>query len=240
MVPYYQGMASLDDVIAKIPRSIFVSGVLIFTLAFIVYTNPLQDGCDVQMGNFNRTVRGVLIGYKNKADRTQLPQIENFKANCREGNSQGSCEKYYLALRKITDGLKSVANKCAPMLIESYENLPKVLSNGIQIMALNAWGERPPSGVNERLGWLTEPDIYTFCRLRAQLVKLTSEENYKSLRAMTYEEFPDVWPESVTIVQRAEIPRPRALKSATNPKGTLTSDEIFRRSLFSLRCDLYL
>ncbi len=233
-------MASLDDIIQKIPRPILVVGILVLALGLIISQNPLQDGCDVQMTNFGRVVRGILAGYKTQKKLTQFAQIENFKNLCREGNSQGSCENYYLALKKITDGLKMVDDKCVPKLIENYENLNKILSNAIQIMALNAWGEKPPASVSERLGWLSESQIFTFCRLKTQLVRIYTDEEYKKMRARTYVEFPDVWPESIALSQRAEIPRPTVLKSAANPKGTLAEDEIFKRSLFSLRCDLYL
>jgi len=237
---YHVIMANLQDLIFKIPRPILVIGVLILSIGFIVSQNPLQDGCDVQVTNFTRSVRGILTGYKTSKKLTQFAQLENFKNLCREGNSAGACENYYDALKKITSAFILVENKCFPKLVEAFENLPKVVSNGIQIMALNAWGEAPPSNVSVRLGWLTESDIYTFCRLRRQYVRLASEEDYWLLRARTYSEFPDVWPETVTLDQRSEIPRPRALKSGDNPNGSMGPEEIFKRSLFSLRCDLYL
>lgn len=233
-------MATPQEIIEKIPKPVLVIGILLLALGLILYSNPLQDGCDVQVNNFTRVVRGILTGYKNKSQRTQFAQIENFKISCREGNSQGSCENYYDGLKKITDGLKLVDDKCVPKLNESFENLKKVLSNGIQIMALNAWGDHPPAGTSERLGWLVESDIFTFCRLKTQLIRTVSDEEYKSLRARTYTEFPEAWPESIPIAQRSELPRPTALKSEVNPKGTLPEEEIFKRSLFSLRCDLYL
>lgn len=233
-------MAGLNDIVYKIPKPILVIGILLLALIIIVSQNPLQDGCDVQVTNFTRMVRGVLSAYKTKKNLKQFAQIETFKNLCREGNSQGSCENYYQALKKVTEGLKAVDDKCIPKLIESYDFLPKVISNAIQIMALNAWGEVPPAGTSGRLGWLVESDIYTFCRLRAQLIRLTSEDEYKNLRGLTYSEFPDEWAESIPLSQRAELSRPLVLRSESNPKGHLTTEEIYKRSLFSLRCDLYL
>ena len=110
----------------------------------------------------------------------------------------------------------------------------------MQIMALNAWGEHPPSGVSQRIGWLTESDIRTFCGLKNHFIRLTSDEDYRILRAKTYAEFPDAWPDSISIVQRSEMPRPTALKSEANRQGTLSAEEIYKLSLFSLRCDLYI
>jgi hypothetical protein len=233
-------MAQLDEILKKIPQPVLVISVLACALALIIYLNPLQDGCDVQMKNFGQDVRGILEGYKVKKKLTQFAQIESFKSLCRDGNSQGACENYYLALKKITDGLRLIDNQCVSKLTESYETLPKVIQNAIQIMALNAWGEKPPLGAAQRLGWLSEGDIYTFCRLKSQMIRLMSNEEYILLRAKTYAEFPADWPDSIAESQRSELPRPRALRSISNPGGSLTSKEIFQRSLFSLRCDLYL
>lgn len=233
-------MSQIDELIQKIPRPVLVLGVLGLGLLFIVSQNPLQDGCTVEVENFNRNVKGVLVGFKNKKGKTQLPTIDAYKDLCKEGNSPGACENYYENLRKVTDSLRLTDEKCTLKLREENPQIIKVLSQGIQIMALNAWGERPPAGINERLGWLAQNDVYTFCRLRAQLVRFSDEEAYKLLRQKTYKEFPDAWPESISLQKRIDLPRPRAFLSLSNPKGTLSEDEVFKRSLFSLRCDLYL
>lgn len=234
-------MASLDQLIEKIPRSALVIGVLVLGLAFIVYQNPLQDGCGVEVKNFTREVRGVLIGFKTKSNKTQLPQIDAMKSLCREGNSAGACENYYQGLKKITTGLKIVNEQCLPKLVEEYPQLTRAVAQGLVTMALNAWGGKPPSGVQERLGWLTEADVFIFCRLRNAYPLLTSEEDYQKLRLVAYAEYPDAWPDSISLDKRSEVPRPRALKDPKDPnsKGSLSTEEIYKRSLFSLRCDLY-
>jgi len=234
-------MASLDQLIQKIPRTTLVIGVLVLALGLIVYQNPLEDGCGVEVKNFTREVRGWLIGFKTKSNKTQLPQLDSMKKLCREGNSAGACENYYLGLKKVTVGLKHMNEQCFAKLVEEYPQLPMTVAQGLVTMALNAWGEKPPASVQERLGWLTEADIYTFCRLRNAYPKLTSQEDYQNLRMAAYAEYPAAWPDKIPLEKRSEVPRPRALKDPMDPqsKGVLTSDEIYKRSLFSLRCDLY-
>ena len=70
-------------------------------------------------------------------------------------------------------------------------------------------------------------------------MQLTSLEEYKALRASVYREFPDRWPDKMAMEDRVAVPRPRALISATNVKGSLKEADVYERSLFSLRCDLY-
>lgn len=231
-------MSKLDEAIAKMPRSLLVFLVLAGSLAFIVSQNPLSDGCEVEITNFGREVRGIITAYKTKKGR-QFATLFYALDQCKEGNNQGSCEDYFKALKRVADATRVVSPKCYPKLKLEYETLTQVLATGVKVMALVAWGDKPPEGIGQRLGTLTEGDIYGFCRSKNGLVQLTSLEEYKSFRASVYREFPDRWPENLPLEKRAEIPRPRALQSVSNPTGTLKESDVYERSLFSLRCDLY-
>ncbi|WP_409479334.1 hypothetical protein [Pseudobdellovibrio sp. HCB154] len=231
-------MSKLDEAIAKMPRSLLVFLVLAGALAFIVSQNPLSDGCEVEITNFAREARGIITAYKTKKGR-QFATLFYALEQCKEGNNQGSCEDYFKALKRVADATRVVSPKCYPKLKLEYENLTQVLATGVKVMALVAWGDKPPEGIGQRLGTLTEGDVYGFCRSKNGLVQLTSLEEYKSFRASVYREFPDRWPENLPLEKRAEIPRPRALQSVSNPTGTLKESDVYERSLFSLRCDLY-
>lgn len=238
-------MAELDDIIAKIPKPVLVGTVLILALAFIVSQNPMSDGCEVEVENFTQQVRGILIGYKTSKQKIQFAQLGFMKDQCVQGNSQGSCEDYFKALKKVADALTVISPKCNPKLIEAYPTeegkvgIVGNLATGIKIMALAAWGDHAPESISQRLGWLNESDIYGFCRMKNKLVQMTSDEEFQGLRMSVYNEFPDAWPESIPLEKRSEVPRPRAFKSASNPSGKLLEKDIYPRSLFSLRCDLY-
>lgn len=236
-------MSKLDDVIAnavaKMPRPLLVFLVLAGALGFIISQNPLSDGCEVEINNFGREVRGILTGYKTAKQKIQFAQLSYAREQCKVGNSQGSCEDYFKGVKRVADATRVVSPKCYIKLKEEYKDLTNALAMGIRIMALAAWGEKPPEGIGQRMGWLTEGDIYGFCRAKNGLVQLTSLEEYKVLRASVYREFPDRWPENLPLESRAEMPRPRALLSTTNVKGSLKESDVYERSLFSLRCDLY-
>ncbi|AZZ35885.1 hypothetical protein CIK05_03440 [Bdellovibrio sp. qaytius] len=213
--------------------------VLAAALGFIISQNPLSDGCEVEITNFGREVRGVLTGYKTAKKTIQYAQLNYARELCKDGNSQGSCEDYFKAVKRVADATRVVSPKCFIKLKEEYKDLTNALATGIKIMALAAWGEKPPEGLGQRMGWLNEGEIYGFCRAKNGLVQLTSLEEYKALRASVYREFPDRWPDKLPMEKRAEMPRPRALQSVTNVTGSLKESDVYERSLFSLRCDLY-
>jgi hypothetical protein len=234
-------MAQLDDALAKIPRPLLVFIVLAGALALIVSQNPLSDGCEVEVTNFNRDVRGILKGYvmNNKNKTTQYAKIEFMKEQCVTGNNQGSCEDYFKSIKRVADATKVISEKCHIKLKEAFPQLVPSLVDGVKIMALAAWTDKPPAGIGQRLGWLTESDVFGFCRAKNAITQLSSVEAFKAFRASVYKEFPDRWPERMAEADKAVSPRPRALKSAENPAGSLTEPEVYERSLFSLRCDLY-
>ena len=232
-------MAQIDDLIQKIPRPVFVVVVLVIALAVIVSQNPLSDGCGVEIANFDKNVRGTLVGYRTASKKIQYAQIDNLRDICKDGNSQGSCEDYFKGIRKIADAMRNTPEKCYPQLSQEYVKLIPALQQGIKIMALTAWGIKPPENLAQRLGWLTESDIYGFCRAKNLLIKTLGPEAFKNYRMSIYQEFPNEWPEKMSLEKRSEANRPRALRYTGNPSGALDEKDIYEKSIFSLRCDLY-
>ena len=135
--------------------------------------------------------------------------------------------------------MRSVPEKCYPLLSQEYVKLIPTLQQGLKIMSLTAWGIKPPDNIALRLGWLTESDIYGFCRSKDLMIKTLGTEAFKAYRMSIYQEFPDAWSDKISIEKRSETNRPRALKHVGNPGGSLEEKDVFEKSIFSLRCDLY-
>ena len=246
-------MAKLDDLLSQIPKPVLVVGVLLIALAVIVKMKPLKDGCDIEISNFTEDVRGYLL----KAPRTKmkkmiLPQVGETKRFCKEGNSPGACENYFLALKKVEEAFVRFDDKCLPQLVKNEnfvnEDAPEEtasiikfqLKEGVKILALLAWGEKPPAGLADRAGWLSRSEVYTFCRLKTVLLDLIGDQEYKVFRTAVIKEYPDVWPEKLqSQIDSADVQRPTVLKWSGNPLGKLDEKEVLQRSLFSLRCDQY-
>lgn len=235
-------MTQLNEVLGKIPKPLLVGGVLVLALIIIIYSNPLHNGCDVQVSNFNNQVAGYLINTKTKSKKTKLAEVNTGKNFCKDGNSQGACENYFAALAKISEAFITFDDKCFERLSEDEKlaNLEPQLKEALKVLALLAWGEKPPGGLAERAGWLSKTEIYTFCRLKTALINLIGDENFKNYRYSVLKEYPDVWPEQLkNQAVSGEIQRPTVLKWSGNPQGTLNENEVLQRSLFSLRCEQY-
>jgi hypothetical protein len=246
-------MATLNEVVSKIPKPILVIGVMIIALGVIIKMRPLKDGCDVEVSNFTEDVRGYLLrSPRTKTKKMVLPQVGETKKFCKEGNSPGACENYFAALKKVEEAFLRLDNKCLVQLVENEnfvtEGAPEEtasiikfqLKEAVKILALLAWGEKPPAGLAERAGWLSRSEIYTFCRLKTTLLDIIGDEEYKVFRTKVLREFPDAWPEKLqNQINSEEVERPTVLKWSGNPSGTMDEKEVLQRSLFSLRCDQY-
>lgn len=246
-------MAQLDDFINKIPKPVLVIGVMFIAIIVIIKTNPLKDGCDTEISNFTEEVRGYLIkSPRDKKKKMILPQVGESKKFCKDGNSPGACENYFLALKKVEEAFIRVDNKCLNQLVENETFLnPDApdetasiikfqLKEAVKILSLLAWGEKPPAGLADRAGWLSRSEIFTFCRLKTVLVDIIGEEDYKIFRTSILKEFPDSWPEKLNTPINFEIAqRPTVLKWKGNPSGIMDEKEVLSRSLLSLRCDQY-
>lgn len=229
---------SLNQLIAKTPKPLLVIGVLALALALIVLSNPLKDECEIKTTLFLREVRGIITSVRNK-DKTQFAQIQFWMSKCKEGNSQSACEDYLNGLKKFTSALAIFPEQCQPKLFEDNASFLKTMTDAIEVMALVAWGDKPPGGISDRSGWLTEPNLKSFCALKKTFSFLTSDEDLIALKYKIYSAYPDAWPENVTEDLRDPENRPLAFKNSANPSGKMDEKQIYERSLFSIRCDLY-
>ncbi|MEQ1723013.1 MAG: hypothetical protein ABL930_07530 [Pseudobdellovibrio sp.] len=246
----------LNQIIQKIPRPLLVFVVLVAAIVFFVYNDPLKDECEVQTSIFEKKTEGILSSVK-KNKKIQYPQIVYWRDRCKTGNSIGSCDDYFEGLRVVTGYLRSVNDNCQIKYSEQSSSFSAIVTQAVKIMALVAWGDKPPAGLAERIGWLNESHMRTFCYLKKTFVMIGGEENFLLLREQVYREYPGDWsPEELKkIAERADIAkgasaddssrlldenRPRAYKTSSNPSGTLTKDQIFERSIFSIRCDMYM
>lgn len=238
--------ADLNQFIQKVPKPLLVIVVLIIAIGLFVYNDPLRDECEVQGSLFTKKMRGLFTTKSMKKvgadDRVvkQFPQIDYWKERCKEGNSIGSCNDYFEGLRSLTTELRLMSEKCQIAYSERNEIFSKFFIDGLQIMALAAWGERPPEGPGERLGWLTQTHLQTFCNLQRTFKAISSEEAVSLLTEKVYREYPDNWPDTLPPEERIGENRPRALKTGSNPDGTMKWKDIHERSLFSIKCDNYM
>ncbi|AGH94988.1 hypothetical protein [Pseudobdellovibrio exovorus] len=250
---------SLDSLIQKTPRPVLIGVILIVALAFFIYNEPLKDECGIQGDKFKKNTAGLLTATRvNK--KIQYQKILYSSVRCKKGNSIGSCSEYLEHLRLLVRELKSVSPKCQEPLIKDHPSLAAQMTQALQIVPLVAWGEAPPKGLAERAGWLNEAHLRSFCYIKDAFIRLVGIESFEKIRDGVYLEYPGEWPENFDVNKIIPTPtakkteqddeidlnriidqnRPRAYKSAANPTGAFTKDEVYERSLYSIRCDLYM
>lgn len=237
-------MSSLDDLVMKAPRPLIVFIILALSVGALMYLKPMHFGCDAQVSNFSLNVSGYLTNLKNDDKSTTVAQIVAYKDFCKKGNTQGACARYLSALQKISSAFVSLEDRCLPELVEDekFVNLKIQISDAMKILSLLAWGESPPESPANKLGWLSQTEVYTFCRFQNILKELISESEYKEYEESILREFPARWPDKYKDEMSGvpeDIRRPTAYKWAGNPSGTMNRDEVRQRSLLSLRCDAY-
>lgn len=230
---------NIDQLISKIPKPLMVFGVLSVALLIILLNNPLKDECEVKTNIFLQEMRGIITSVRVKKTKTQFAQLTFWKDKCREGNTAGTCDDYFKGLSKLTTALSTLPEKCQIKFADENESFIKTIYEAVQIMALAAWGRKPPATSAERFGWLAEIDLKTFCKMKSVLMLLTTEEDFEDSKEKIYMQYPDEWPEKVTEDLRLPEDRPKAYKSAQNPTAPFDKKKIYERSLFSVRCDLY-
>lgn len=242
-------MSQLQALLNKIPTPILVFCILVISIALMVYNNPLKKGCDVEIENFSRDMRGVVIDTRDKKKNLVVATLKPALQFCRNGNSPGSCEDYFRSLNKFTDSIMLTKSECLVDLAhdEKYEKaVIPVMQEALRVLSLLAWGSKPPNNVTERTGWLTIREVSIFCRLSTKLEELVGAEELDKVRNSVFAEYPDAVSDKLIEVgkdfteeERKNFARPRALRSQSNPQGSLNANEIFERSLFSIRCENY-
>ncbi len=230
----------LNQLLQKMPKPLLVFIVLSLAIAAFIYNEPLKDECLQQTKIFNRKMKGILFTTR-KNDKIQFAKMKFYLSDrCKQGNSIGACREYFDSLRVLTQELALMSEKCQSDYSLKDEEFLEQISTAIQIVALVAWGDKPPKSLAERQGWLNQPQIQSFCSLVKTFRELAGDENYAALRAKVYREFPDQWPEAVAIENRKDEDRPRALITSNNPKGTLKESDVYQRSIFSVNCKSYM
>ncbi len=248
----------INQIIHKIPKPILVIGIMVLAVILFVYNDPLRDECEVQTSIFEKKTKGLISSVKI-GGKIQFPRLNYWRDRCKDGNSIGSCNDYFEGLRTLTKEFRQVSDSCQIKYLTQNDTLTSQITQAIQIMALVAWGDKPPIGIAERVGWFNESHIRTFCYLKKTFIMTAGEENFLTLRSKVYREFPGEWSakfdinklvdantdktkatNNIDVAKLMAENRPRAYKTSSNPNGTLKNEEVFELSIFSVRCDLYM
>lgn len=220
----------MDNFLNSLPKPVLAILVLVVAIIAFMIMSPPHSVCDTQAEAFKELQKGNIFPTEFKKNKIP-PTIVRAKEACQLGNSAGSCYEYFSTLRQVAEGVGKASTECTAQLY-SINEVRSALNDGIELMARLAWGAKPPEPGLERFGWLQDAEIAIFCRLKNVYTRANGDEAWVSFRKKIYEKLPgEELPPSTDPAQVAVEPRKAPLM--------MSEQDIWNRSLFSVRCDVY-
>ena len=173
-------MSALDQFIQKIPRSLFVGGVLVVGVALILLINPPYTVCDSQWDVFQAHQTPFLFLDKTKSYIKTLG-VDVAIEKCKQGNNAGACQELFQNVQEMLKDFEIVSNECTSTFL-SKTMVRKTIWGTQELMVQLAWGTTPPSSVYERFGWLDNNHMFLFCRLKEFAIKDKGKEAWEVWR----------------------------------------------------------
>jgi hypothetical protein len=214
----------------KSSRSLLIFSVLVGGVLFFFLAQKPHSVCDSQIEVFMESERGSLYSQEIKGQR-RGPMFGRQMEACKAGNSPGACYELFALLRRVLRDLDAAPQQCLSEM-GSVEHLKPALFEGLELMVLLAWGRQPPEAGMQKFGWLETSDLALFCSLKRKINQIFGETAYEKLRIELQNKLPG---ESVVMREGLCV----NCENRRTANETLSSDEIWVRSLFSVRCDLY-
>jgi hypothetical protein len=219
----------------QIPRPILVFIVFAIGIFMFFQIQEPHTVCDAQFEILRESQSGRLFPRKVKsAERAAIyPRLVN---DCKIGNSPGACFELFTLLRKLIQDLKGSPQECLAVFGEKVE-IKKALFEGTRLITQLAWGDRPPEDSSNKFSWLEVSDLSLFCQLKTLMIQTYGEEEWEKFRLATNPTLPgEVLPFEAQVIENGVCTNCSKIRKAPD---VLTAEEIWVRSLFSLRCEQY-
>jgi len=211
-------------------NSIVVFSVLIGGILLFIFAQRPHSVCDSQIEIFMDAQKGGI--YPQQIKNVKRPAFfGRYEEACKSGNSPGACYELFGLLRRLIRDLDAAPVQCLPEMA-TVSQLGGVLGESLDLMTQLAWGGQPPAPGQQRLGWLETSDLSLFCSLKRKYTQIFGEDEFQSLRGRVLSKLPG---EPVQF-KDGVCSNCDSRKTANE---ILSPDEIWVRSLFSVRCELY-
>ncbi len=214
----------------QVPKWVIVLGVLTLSSFAFYFLDPPHSACQSQIQIFKDKLKGRLFpgkGKKNEIAPAYRTQLEN----CKLSNSPGGCYELFMTMRLAARELSNLDFSCNETMGEVPE-IQQSIKAVLVLMVQIGWGEAPPNPGEPSRSWLELTDLNLFCNLKDLYVRYYTKEVLDELQTKVSAELPGELP----IFEGSSCANCEFRKQA---KDVLSKEEIWARTLFSTRCDLY-
>lgn len=220
----------MESFINSLPKPVLaLLVILIGIFAFMIMTPP-HTICDTQESALREAQAGNI--FTTVVNKKKIPPVlARAKEACQLGNSAGSCYEYFLVLKKVAEDVAKSSSECTNQLFNINE-VKTAFSDGLELMVRLAWGVKPPEPGLEKFGWLQEAEIAAFCKLKSIFLRANDEEAWAAFRKRVAAKLPGEEDKAASDPTQATVEP----KKAT---AVLSEEEIWNRSLFSVRCEAF-
>ncbi len=188
--------------------------------------DPPHSICEDQMKSYRLSMLGRLYG--RRVEKNIIPaKITDAISSCQKGKTSGSCMDFFDIINDALIKLNQFENECLPGLVNEknvFENSKKFFL----ILNAIAWGDRVPT--DNKDNWLSQSNIYVYCKNKNFLKSIMPPEDYdalvaRSVRSFPFEKLPfDFSEESDEFLNNKAI-------------NKLSPEEIISKSLMGIRCE---
>ncbi|MGZ3769763.1 MAG: hypothetical protein ACXVCP_08000 [Bdellovibrio sp.] len=220
----------MENFINSLPKPILALLVIFVGVVAFMVMSPPHTVCDTQEAALREAQAGNIFPTIEKKHKIP-PALVRTKEACQLGNSAGSCYEYFMVLKKLADNVGKASSECTHQLF-SVDEVRVALSDGLELMVRLAWGVKPPDQGLEKFGWLQEAEIATFCNLKSIYLRSNGDEAWMSFRKKVTAKLPGEELPLASDPSQASVEPKKAI-------AVLSEEEIWNRSLFSVRCESF-
>jgi hypothetical protein len=213
-----------------LPRPILVFLVLAAGIAFILMVQKPHTVCESQLTVLQEAQAGQLFPRQIEGGSIRPAIYPRLIENCKLGNSPGACYELMVLLRKLTRDLNGSPRECLVPFGEVIE-IKRALFEGTRLIIQIAWGDKPPER-SAKFNWLESSDVALFCKLKETMTAMYGADGWDQFRLTTYKKLPGE-PQEIKDGVCTNCDTIRMADSA------LTAEDIWVRSLFSVRCESF-
>ncbi len=162
----------LSKIFRYIPEWVFVLIIIGLGMSYFFYDKPLMSVCDAQISDFANGQNGKLFP---RAVQVLNPltggvyfdnNLKRSKNHCIASPQGKGCYQYFKIIQSVLYDFKKLENQCLKQLLLT-PIIQQLFEEYLTTMALLAWGEHPPRSQSVKTGFLSDPDIKTFCVVKS-------------------------------------------------------------------------